>query len=476
MGTTDIDRRIDILEGRTLHSTTGTLDIYVSGVSGDDSAAGTESAPIATIAEAYRRTPDIVRDPVRIHLGPHAGAGYEIPTFQNKKLYNNVYVFSDETTTLSTGIADAGGSVNALVDTVGGFTVDEHLGVSIEILTGDAAGDRRMVTANTADTFTPSAPFSAAISAGDTYRLFEPSVVVFCEEGLPATPGSGLVAKNAGNFGRLGDSLSPFGIDDGRGMLVFANLIWDTTSVEGGLASSTIAFWGIKITGDDWQPISQGDSLVLMGMDVSQPSAFAPMYDLGAKSSTSWKGWGVSQTNAPGGMSFFTKASGYIISGPAGTLGIQQSAQVVLYGGRILAGLISFSPGQLPNPHSMLIKGASASLPFIIDGKVTLQGLNVKAQFLWCTIDSAEDGVAVLDGAECRLGSTTITVTGTNDGIVASTQGKVTFSNVTVNVATGVETRVTDAEGVDVTRTIAAYDAKGKYIAVSDGTVIQRVI
>lgn len=60
-----------------------------------------------------------------------------------------------------------------------------YAGNTIEILTGPAAGNRRIIKAHSRREFFPAAPFSAPVNQGDMYRVIEPGETVSVEHQGP---------------------------------------------------------------------------------------------------------------------------------------------------------------------------------------------------------------------------------------------------------------------------------------------------
>lgn len=165
--------------------TTSTLHLYANATTGDDSNDGYSlAAPKLTLQAVFDLVPDIVKHLVYVHL-----AGTFVLT-------DNVYVIRtclpggiillDGDETLRTAVDDNAGSnytstasgTFLLTHAAAAWTVDEHTGYMVEVLTGPAAGQVRTVHSNTAQDLVPTKPFSVDPTIGATYRIIRPTTEI----------------------------------------------------------------------------------------------------------------------------------------------------------------------------------------------------------------------------------------------------------------------------------------------------------
>jgi len=148
----------------------------------------------------------------------------------------------------------------------------------------------------------PTSPFTAAVSAGDLFRIFEPSVKI----------------KALADFGKPGC---------GSNGLWFINFLMDYhttvdpygTYCEITLSNANIKMSGVQATGPylyggHWFSGSNGDG----GQNRIAFGSGTPSIDLKVAAASNWSGWGYStdRTNANSGVYFFGDiyVSGYIVS------------------------------------------------------------------------------------------------------------------------------------------------------------------
>jgi hypothetical protein len=162
----------------------GVLHLWVRAVDGDDANHGLDANhPLETMQAAYDRIPYLNPTTV-IHVGPHTGDGYEHGSLGPLAMLNHVIVIgdgggdplSDGFTQLLAPTAAVAGSDKTKIVTAGGMTVDAYQRKSVLVLTGAAAGDRRTINSNSATEIQPCYDFSAAVAAGDTFRVVEPAI------------------------------------------------------------------------------------------------------------------------------------------------------------------------------------------------------------------------------------------------------------------------------------------------------------
>lgn len=166
--------------------------LYVDGARGNDLNRGTLAAPLKTVAGVRAHLPFLARNPIFVHfasglydwdapLGPMA-------------LRANVYFIGDGAgvqgddgfATVLGSTAMAAGSTNKSI--VGSaLTINAYHGKTLEILSGNAAGDRRSIRNNTATAIVPSSALSAAPATNDTFRVVAPAVRFKVPSGLSGT-------------------------------------------------------------------------------------------------------------------------------------------------------------------------------------------------------------------------------------------------------------------------------------------------
>lgn len=284
------------------------IDLYVAPAVGDDSGPGTAAQPLATLDEAIRRLnyyAEISADPLGsglgfvIHLASSNAYSWGV-TVGPHLLNESVVVICDGAgqpgddgfvELLASTAAVAGSSIVQVV-TGGGLGTNTYRDKTIEILTGAAAGDRRTIRDHTDTTIIPYYAFSAAIAAGDTFRIVE----------------SGATIDLFAAFNQLVDSCGASGGWDQllgipgllpRFALVNAKV---TGSLVKCIARSTVSFYGVEKSNAGNFTFSVVRSGFFAGCDSRGPRAPLGLR-LGAPSDTSWLGWGV--VNSVTGLQFF---------------------------------------------------------------------------------------------------------------------------------------------------------------------------
>ena len=176
------------------------VDYYVSQI-GSDSAAGTRTAPFATVEHAEGLIPPVLNgSQYRIHL---TSGSHLLPargSFLRSRLLQNgsrIEVFADEdwdpsvVTVIATGTADAG--TTASVVKAAGLTDEQYQDYTLEIETVGgvpvplAQRERRHIRNNTATDIVPVDGFFNAPTPGDTYRILQLNCALTAPT-LPAPP------------------------------------------------------------------------------------------------------------------------------------------------------------------------------------------------------------------------------------------------------------------------------------------------
>jgi len=282
-------------------ATSSEMDIYVREPDGSDSNSGTSSEPLASIVEAEKRIPSHVNHTIRIHVGPHSGNGYEVPSFRKRDLNAHVYIIgdggggsSDGFTEILSSTAALAGSSNQSVKTSGLSTTEydgfgEYYGATIEILTGAAAGDRRTIRNNTATDIYPNVLFSAAVAENDTYRIIKPEVVIYYSDEYTKVFASNFSPPSPEHFPRY---IEP--------RLWLINFRFTKSTSYGywefNIINSGINMFGILFTEE--VDMHLNNSSIHSGYEIfnslsgyfAAPSAVS---DLGIDNELSWNGWGI---------------------------------------------------------------------------------------------------------------------------------------------------------------------------------------
>lgn len=293
-----------IITGRLFTTTEMTFYVGDMEAGASDDNDGSPEHPLKTIIEAHRRSPYFVNHTCRIFAANHGGDGYEWPEIGPHCCTKNIYVYGgwrlwngstwveDPTHSGKTIVIPStealSGSSQMLIRTTGlsAGALDRKC---VEVLDGPAAGDIRTIQRNTTTDIFPVIPFTAAIAAGNNFRVFTPSVKI-----NPSYDVNGVsyFCKNISN----GHSTS-YNNSLPKGLYL---LNMDLTPFYSfiGLNSNVYAY-GIKFSVPSSAMIAiEGDITFISGMEIDadvDPIYYSPSVaaDLGAPSSSSWSGWGV---------------------------------------------------------------------------------------------------------------------------------------------------------------------------------------
>jgi hypothetical protein len=365
-----------------VQATTVDLDLYVAAGIGSDLNPGTSPAQaLATYAAALRLIPFEIKHRVIVHM---ATGTYQVTQTIGPKAHDlPIFVYGDGAgqvgddgfIVLASGAAQAGSGVGVLV-TTGGFTVNQHRGKTIQITSGAASGDRRTVRSNTATDFIPAANFSAAVAAGDTYRIVEPSVVLEFELVSATTVTASEIVPIARNCtgGTVVDTMIQTvqtGVPVGP---VFANLRMKTRTGDAdvlgavSILGSDVGFYGVELVADATKALrlsaDRGSSLYA-GYDFLSsnvlPTALRPLEAGLATGRQSWVGWGVSGM-ATGTISYRALRSfrGYVAFAHSVVI---DDCSWQLLGGSIIVTLSSALQAEL---NSYVFCGNTGSLPTLL--------------------------------------------------------------------------------------------------------------
>ncbi len=160
----------------------GSLDLYVDGANGSDSAGqgyGPSSDATATVQYAIDLIPPVFSGDVTVNIS--AGAYGETATVLGKQPGGNYSITIGGTLsegselTASTGVIGDQGTQGTITASGAGWSSDEHklrwIKFEDDTVTSSLQGDIRVVYANTSDTLTIVGTFDAQPASGDTFRI-----------------------------------------------------------------------------------------------------------------------------------------------------------------------------------------------------------------------------------------------------------------------------------------------------------------
>lgn len=311
---------------------TARVDLYVSDINGNDANDGLAAAtPVKTLAGALSKIMfQIVAFDVVIHVGAHGGAGYTWATIDGYTLIDgaSIYVVGDGagqpgedgfTVVVGPTLALAGSDDTKVVSAA--LVADAYFGNTIEMLTGAAAGDRRTIKENTATDILAPMRFTAAVAAGDSYRIVRPSVRVLLPRAYTFASPVGSTTIMCVNIGGPIVRTTDVGMADSgpRSSLMLVNLGFDT--VAGGFGgyscpefvNSLVRLFGVEYAAGF---ITSSGELAMGLTNKSESGAALAGYvvaELPAllASSTSWLGWGLAHVNATTTAAVYLSGEGY---------------------------------------------------------------------------------------------------------------------------------------------------------------------
>ena len=305
------------------------IDFYVDPATGDDAGPGTSpGTPLASYDEAIRRvnTYDMIGVGGRVVVHFASGAYTVTEALRGIVLRGQLVLQVDGAGKLGDdgfsvvlgSTAALAGSTNQVVKS-SGLTTNQYRDLTIEILTGAAAGDRRTIARNTTTDIIPTRNFSAAVATNDTYRIVDSGAVF-------AISGSTLIADG------VGPTTTPSQLtgsaDDLTGALYFINMKWGGGAGTVRLARCSAVMLGCsRIAGQAFTLSNEGTlgagEDTMNGLCLIGPT-------LGAGSTTSWAGWGMS---APGGL---TIQNGTLFGYITGTTLQPRDATIYMHGGAVI--------------------------------------------------------------------------------------------------------------------------------------------
>jgi hypothetical protein len=346
--------------------TTEELTLWVDGTSGDDENDGlTEDTALKTLEAAWAFVPFLLLHKVTLNLrgaisgsgnlflgGRFLGADFDIGTTSNLVVDGG----TDEQIHDDNGGANytaTSGSATSIGDT--GSGIGSLKGYVIEVLTGAAAGDKRLgVIATDADTLVPHKDFSAVIGVGDTFRFVKPATTISGYSSVEFGGFSGRHALAITNlfFSGTGFILRPAGgitISVGGCLIdkaaadalsidtaaIGSMLLWSLTSIlYGGSASSygvALPAGGINVKQAGsmllWECFADTLTAEQAAMTCNRGTQFADGALVGGRSSD--------QTTAELNNRFFLHTAGYA---PTGSDGASGAGLRVMGGSRISIG------------------------------------------------------------------------------------------------------------------------------------------
>lgn len=171
--------------------TTAVLHIYANGTSGNDTWDGSAAAntggtligPKKSLSAVFFLVPDLVKHNVVVHLAGTFSEGDAMGSL-HRMLTNNATIIVDGGTGLTT-FADNGGNpwtadiheTTSIGLTTAGWTVDAYAGYIVEVIDGPAAGQNRLIQANSTTTITPVRNFSVDPGAA-SFRISRPTTTL----------------------------------------------------------------------------------------------------------------------------------------------------------------------------------------------------------------------------------------------------------------------------------------------------------
>lgn len=474
-----------------------TVEMWIS-QDGSDSAKGSQSDPLLTVAEALRRaigSAGRVEKRTTITLLPRTdGQRYVLPPIDLTDLQAPLEIVGDLVNGVNEVIpstAAAAASTVAVVKSAG-LVVDAFRGKTVEILSGAAAGDKRTIRNNTATDITPVTVFSAAVAPGDLYRVIEPTVE--CSVDLDGD--TQVWVKDAAPNGSPLLTSSLYDVP----MLYLINLNIDPVSTGTGkpwiLVNSTVAMFGVELenVGFASQAIGSYDfsGAILMGMDSAGPTSEGyPVGQragvglrFGALSDKSWVGWGLSDPTV-GDFPTFREAvlQGFLVMDRLVAFGIRG----FLFGGNLFSAGMRISDGSASGQVHLSVRGSeNPDINFLITGTTWAVDASFfgatdpfrKLFFSQCTITATAGPAVFLSGpGYIRLTSNELVVDGSTDAVAVEMGGRIEVdTSGSFTAGTGDELAIKDGAGGNAAvSTVATLAARGAHIVHTDGSIIQRI-
>ncbi|MCH7905525.1 MAG: hypothetical protein IH944_13300, partial [Armatimonadetes bacterium] len=433
------------LDPTSATKTIAPLDLFVSGLNGDDSNDGlSPSSPFATLTKAESVLPDVIAHRVIIHAGNAGGSPYAAPLFKERVIQARVWVIGDGAGqpgedgfvavagTGNSGTADGASSNSGLVFGPGGMVADAFRGKTLEITSGPAVGDRRTITENDGTIFRPARRFSAS-PAGSTYRVIEPDVEIDILRTDPIQVGVG-IATGFGKDGSFRNHPDLVGL-----FLVNLRLGNSGPTVFASFHRSRIQMHGVEID-DVALAVFFDQTLVSFGTDADAAGATSARDDFSLPSNTSWFGWGltkplaVASTLSPIFSGDFSRLGGFVV---LNRIFLSNNAALGLRGGRLFGDASGAPSLDLRQGARASLVNLSAGLLLRVDKSASGIAIRVRDGSLLTSTGRLDVNADAGTAIQCRRGGVVV-ISGTFDvtidstsgfGIDASRGGKVFFGN-----------------------------------------------
>jgi len=372
-------------------ATADSIGLYVRDADGNDANAGTSGAPLKTVTEALKRTPDDVKHAVVIHMGD---GSYTLDSF-TRTVSAPIGFIGDGggtgdgfTETQAAELADTGTSASQIVKVGGGLTPDAFKGQTVLITAGPGVGQRGMVRRNTATTFTFSKNFAVAPTSASTYRVVRAAVT------LNVVASIQIIAPSAPSGGFTAPSGAP--------AVAFAQLKLTTSSLLSQIALDAVAaYYGVELDASTAYILQAGQPQ-FFGKETLFDTGAYPVDLFGAALNADWIGWGIYVTGAWPIVSEFVESSGYIVSDKPVSVGV--GAYLTMSGGRI---------------------GVSEAGPAVtcsFSGTFVVQTSNVEIENTGAgaAIEARDNGTALITGGPTLIASTGPLLKARRDGMITA--------------------------------------------------------
>lgn len=154
-------------------------ELWVNGATGDDNNPGTLASPIATLTEAWRRIGTRVRASCVVNI--MASGTYDASAFSVRRDFGP-YLVDFIAAPATATVVDTGTVTSATYQQVTAaaesWTVDAYAGLTFRVTSGAMVGEARTIIANAATTALLSDGFPVTLSAGNTFSVVRPGVIL----------------------------------------------------------------------------------------------------------------------------------------------------------------------------------------------------------------------------------------------------------------------------------------------------------
>lgn len=159
--------------------TSGELHVYANGTSGDDSNDGLSSgSPKKTLQAVFDLVPNIVNHNTTVHLAGTFTDFDEVYLHRTVTRDAVLVVDGGDTTTSVLGSTAATGATANTITAGASWTTNQYQGYVLEMTSGAASGDIRMIQGNTSNTITVTKDFSTTPSIGNTFVIYRPTTTL----------------------------------------------------------------------------------------------------------------------------------------------------------------------------------------------------------------------------------------------------------------------------------------------------------